>query len=53
LKLDAKLFWLLLHDNPHTKSYANSKQMCPDTPRFFCPGGKYKGVENYDVDFLI
>ena len=27
--------------------------MCPDTPRFFCPGGKYKGVENYVFDALI
>jgi len=27
--------------------------LCPDTPRFFCLGGKYKGVENCDVGSLI
>jgi hypothetical protein len=27
--------------------------MCPDTPLFFCPGGKYKGVENCVFDALI
>ena len=27
--------------------------MCPDTPRFFCSGGKYKGFENCVFDPLI
>ena len=32
---------------------ASSRQMCPGSPLFFCPGGKYKGFENCDVDSLI